>query len=54
MGSSTPTPAVVDGRDLMKAVSAGEPGAFERLVSTYESRIKAAVARHIVDRAFDA
>ena len=51
MGSSTPTPAVVDGRDLMKAVSAGEPGAFERLVSTYESRIKAAVARHIVDRA---
>ena len=51
MGSSTPTPAVVDGRDLMKAVSAGEPGAFERLVTVYESRIKAAVARHIVDRA---
>jgi RNA polymerase sigma-70 factor, ECF subfamily len=51
MGSSTAIPAAVDGRDLMQAVSAGVPGAFERLVSAYESRIKAAVARHIVDRA---
>ena len=51
MGSSTAMPTAVDGRDLMQAVSAGQPGAFERLVSAYESRIKAAVARHIVDRA---
>jgi RNA polymerase sigma-70 factor (ECF subfamily) len=39
-----------DGRDLMLAVSADEPGAFETLVRVYESRVKAAVARSIRDR----
>lgn len=39
-----------DGRDLMLAVSADEPGSFEVLVKTYESRVKAAVARSIRDR----
>jgi RNA polymerase sigma-70 factor (ECF subfamily) len=39
-----------DGRAIMLAVAAGEPGAFERLVRTYEPRIKAAVARSISDR----
>jgi RNA polymerase sigma-70 factor (ECF subfamily) len=39
-----------DGRSLMLAVAAGVPGAFERLVQTYEPRIKAAVARSITDR----
>lgn len=39
-----------DGRELMLAVSADEPGAFERLVSVYETRVKAGVARSIRDR----
>jgi RNA polymerase sigma-70 factor (ECF subfamily) len=51
MGSATPTAAAIDGRDMMQAVSAGVPGAFERLVTAYEPRIKAAVARHVTDRA---
>jgi RNA polymerase sigma-70 factor (ECF subfamily) len=51
MGSAAPITAAVDGRDLMQAVSAGVPGAFERLVDAYEGRIKAAVARHVADRA---
>ncbi len=51
MGSAAPTASAIDGRDLMQAVSAGEPGAFERLVAAYEPRIKAAVARHVSDRA---
>lgn len=34
----------------MAAVAADEPGAFERLVSTYETRVKAGVARSIRDR----
>jgi RNA polymerase sigma-70 factor (ECF subfamily) len=51
MGSPTPTAPALDGRDLMKAVAADEPGAFERLVHAYEPRIKAAVARHVTDRA---
>ncbi len=34
----------------MLAVAADAPGAFERLVSTYESRVKGAVARSISDR----
>jgi RNA polymerase sigma-70 factor, ECF subfamily len=40
-----------DGREMMLAVAAEEPGAFERLVQVYEPRIKAAVARSINDRA---
>ena len=51
MGSAAPTAPAIDGRDLMKAVAANEPGAFERLVSAYEPRIKSAVARHVSDRA---
>ena len=51
MGSAAPTAPAIDGRDLMQAVSAGVPGAFERLVTAYEPRIKAAVARHVSDRA---
>jgi RNA polymerase sigma-70 factor, ECF subfamily len=39
-----------DGREMMLAVTQEVPGAFERLVSVYESRIKAAVARSINDR----
>ncbi|MBM3985794.1 MAG: sigma-70 family RNA polymerase sigma factor [Planctomycetes bacterium] len=50
MGSAAPKASAIDGRDLMQAVSAGEPGAFERLVVAYEPRIKAAVARHVSDR----
>jgi len=42
--------APLDGREMMLAVSREIPGAFERLVSVYESRIKAAVARSISDR----
>lgn len=38
-----------DGRELMAAVSADVPGAFERLVETYASRVRAAVARSIRD-----
>jgi len=41
---------VPDGRDLMLAVGADEPGAFETLVRVYEGRVKAAVARSIRDR----
>lgn len=51
MGSAAPTAPAIDGRDLMKAVAADEPGAFERLVRAYEPRIKSAVARHVSDRA---
>jgi RNA polymerase sigma-70 factor (ECF subfamily) len=51
MGGAAPITAAVDGRDLMQAVTAGVPGAFERLVTAYEPRIKAAVARHVADRA---
>lgn len=39
-----------DGRQLMLAVAADEPGAFERLVASYETRVKAAVSRSIADR----
>lgn len=63
-GSNTPVPASrasaqesspsvtepPDGRELMLAVAADEPGAFERLVHTYETRVKAGVARSIRDR----
>ncbi len=41
----------LDGREMMLAVTREVPGAFERLVAVYESRIKAAVARSINDRA---
>jgi len=41
----------LDGREMMLAVTRDVPGAFERLVTVYESRIKAAVARSINDRA---
>jgi RNA polymerase sigma-70 factor (ECF subfamily) len=51
MGGAPTISAAVDGRDLMQAVTAGVPGAFERLVTAYEPRIKAAVARHVADRA---
>ena len=38
-----------DGRELMLAVAADEPGAFERLVKVYETRVKAGVFRSIRD-----
>ena len=53
-GVSRPAPQpgqeAMDGRDMMLAVAADAPGAFERLVATYEPRVKAAVARSIRDR----
>jgi RNA polymerase sigma-70 factor (ECF subfamily) len=50
-GSSVPDPEMLtDGREIMLAVAAGTPGAFERLVAVYEPRVKAAVARSIRDR----
>lgn len=48
--SPEPVTDVPDGRQLMLAVSTDEPGAFERLVATYETRVKAGVARSIRDR----
>lgn len=39
-----------DGRQLMLAVSRDLPGAFERLVVTYEKRVKAGVARSVRDK----
>jgi len=58
MAGSTLTPetavsaggAAVDGRELMAAVAAETPGAFERLVAAYEARIRWAVGRWINDR----
>ena len=38
-----------DGRELMLAVAADHPGAFERLVVVYETRVKAGVYRSIRD-----
>ena len=40
----------LDGRELMLEVAADRPGAFERLVQRYETRVKAGVARSISDR----
>jgi RNA polymerase sigma-70 factor, ECF subfamily len=48
--SSSQPMGPLDGREMMLAVTREVPGAFERLVAVYESRIKAAVARSISDR----
>lgn len=42
----------IDGRTLMEAVRRDEPGAFERLVSRYQSRVRASVTRILGSRSF--
>lgn len=39
----------LDGRDIMLAVAAGVPGAFDELVRTYELRVRAGIRRYISD-----
>lgn len=42
---------MTDGRNIMLAVASDKPGAFDLLVKTFGTRIKAQIRRHVSDRA---